>query len=169
MIPRRRNYAPLDLKMIREKCVEDGTCWIWQGAINQGMPVARDRDRIVNVRRHIAGYLRGEIVLGKLASTTCGTPRCCAPAHIEMVTRQSLQRKSALTLYHQAPARREKLAIAQRARSPLDSEMVAAIRASDLPGRDLAALYGVSLSTIQGVITHRTWQNYRNPFAGLMR
>ena len=167
--PRRPDGAPLDLAVIVAKCTEEGDCWLWRGAVHCGMPVVRHNNRVVNVRRYIAQHIQGSVVDGKLASTRCGNPQCCAPEHVDMITRKELQRRTAKTTKNQQrPSRNYKLAIKARARSTLNDELVAQIRASDLTGRELAALYGVSLSSIQKARNYQSWRDYRSPFAQLI-
>jgi hypothetical protein len=168
---RRANHAPLDIEVIRAKSIEEGDCWLWQGALNQGVPVVRHAGQIINVRRYIAQHLHGKAVQGKLASTTCRNPQCCAPEHVDLITRKQLQIRTTKRTRHQSRAsRNEKLAARARARSSaLDQEAVAAIRASDLTGRELAEQYGVALSTVQHARNYRSWKDYRSPFAGLMK
>lgn len=167
---RRANHAPLDIEVIRAKTIEEGDCWLWQGALNQGVPVVRHAGQIINVRRFIAQHLQGKAVQGKLASTTCRNPQCCAPDHVDLITRKQLQIRTTKQTRHQSrPSRNEKLAAQARARSSvLNHEAVAAIRSSDRPGRELAEQYGVALSTVQHARNYRSWKDYRSPFAGLM-
>jgi hypothetical protein len=167
--PRRANHAPLDLDVIHSKCIEEGDCWLWHGAMKCGMPVVRHAGKVVNVRRYIAEHLQGLDVAGKLASCKCGDGMCCAPAHIDMIRRKQLQQRTTTrTLHQQRLVRKEKLAMAARARSPLDQAMVDAIRASELTGRQIAEQLGVAQSTVQHIRSHRSWKNYRSAFAGLM-
>jgi hypothetical protein len=167
--PRRANHAPLDLGLIRAKSVEEGNCWLWQGAIHCGMPVIRHNGKVVNVRRLVAQEFLYLNVEGKLATARCGNGKCCAPEHVDVVTRQTLQRRTTRrTLHQQRPSRNAKLAQAARARSPLDQAMVDAIRADERPGREIADELGVAHSTVQHIRSHRNWKNYRSPFAGLL-
>lgn len=167
---RRANHAPLDLAAIAAKIVEEGDCWIWQGAFNQGVPVVRHNARIINVRRFIAHEVQGLDVVGKYASTRCQNPQCCAPDHVDLITRKQLQRRTTKRTQHQKRlSRNEKIAVAARSKSVLNTDAVAEIRASDLTGRELAERYGCALSTIQAARNHRNWRDYRNPFSGLAR
>lgn len=167
--PRRGNHAPLDIDLIHSKCVEEGDCWLWQGALHCGAPVMRDGNRVVNVRRWIAEHVKGLAIEGKLASPHCGNGKCCAPEHVDVVTRRTVQRRTTKrTQFQQRVTRNEKVALAARARSPVDQAMVDAIRASDMPGRALADQLGLAHSTVQHIRSHRSWKNYRSPFAGLM-
>jgi len=167
--PRRANHAPLDLGLIRAKSVEEGNCWLWQGAMHTGMPVIRHNGKVVNVRRIIAQEFLYIDVDGKLATARCGNGKCCAPEHVDVVTRQTLQRRTiARTQFHQRVTFKEKAAQAARARSPLDHAMVDAIRADERPGREIADELGVAHSTVQHIRSHRNWKDYRSPFAGLL-
>ena len=170
MTVRRANHAPIDLDLIHAKCIEEGDCWLWQGAMHCGMPVVRHAGKVVNVRRYIAEHLQGLDVAGKLASCKCGNGMCCAPDHVDMITRKQLQRRtSKRTQFHQCPVRNERLALIAREKSPLDQAAVDAIRASDMPSRDIADKIGLAHSTVQHIRSYRSWKNYRSPFAGLMR
>lgn len=167
---RRANHAPLDLDVILAKCTEEGDCWNWNGALHCGAPVVRIGGKVHNVRRHIAEHIQGRDVAGKLAIARCGNGKCCAPEHIDVITRRALQRRTTRQTQHQQRVtRNERIALAARTRSVLDSDKVRQIRASDLPGRDLAAQLGVSLSAVQKARNYQTWKDYRSPFAGLAR
>jgi hypothetical protein len=166
--PRRPNHAPIDLDVIQAKCTDDAGCWIWNGAIHAGMPVIRHDRKVVNVRRYIAEHIQGHQVTGRLATASCGNGKCCAPDHIDLITRLALQRRTTRQTQHQQLAtRNEKLAQAARARSPLNQEIVDAIRASDLPIRALAAQYNLAQASVHRVKTYQSWKDYRSPFAGL--
>ena len=167
---RRANHAPIDLDLILAKSTEDGDCWQWGGGYHCGAPVIRHGKRVVSVRRYIAEHIQARSVAGRLAHTSCGNPKCCAPDHIDLITRLQLQRRTTIqTKYQQSVTRNERIAMAARTRSVLDPDKVAAIRASDLPGRDLAAQLGVSLNAVQKARNYQTWKNYRSPFTGLVR
>lgn len=153
---------------IRARCIEEGDCWIWQRAFDHTAPAMRPPDGrriVVNVRRFMLAQQRD--MTGLLASNRCGDRRCVAPDHLIAVTRRRLQQLTAeRTGYHRHPVRRAKMAAAATARAGIGAEKVAAILASDEPGRVIAQRLGVSLSTVQA------WRNGRrfragDPFAGL--
>lgn len=167
--PRRANHAPVDLGVIRSKCIEEGNCWLWQGAMHAGMPVIRHNGKVVNVRRVIASEFLFIDIEGKLVPASCGNGQCCAPQHVDVVTRRTLQRRTiARTQFHQRVTFKEKAALAARARSPLDQAMVDAIRADNRPGSEIADQLGLPHSTVQHIRSHRNWKNYRSLFAGLL-
>lgn len=66
---------------ILARCVEDGDCLIWQGGrYTNGAPrlcVIGGQGRSVSARRALL-ELRGVIVEGRKAHSTCGNPLCMA-------------------------------------------------------------------------------------------
>lgn len=166
---RRPNHAPLDLAVIHAKCTDEGDCWIWDGALHCGHPVVRHGGKVISVRRYIAKHIHGRAVDGKLASTTCANSQCCAPAHIALVPRRQLNRSVTKLTRHQSQlSRNHKLAMKKRALSTLTVDQVQQIRESDLPGRALAAQYGVVLYTVQRIRNGASWRDYSSPFAQLI-
>jgi hypothetical protein len=157
------------MQKIHARCIECGDCWLWQGAGADKVPLVRSPGRgpLVPVRRVVL-ELRGITVGNRLAIPSCGNPQCVAPGHAKAATRAQLNQMTTDRLrYQQRASRNAKISQKARARASLDEAKVAEIRASDLPQRALAAIYGVSQSTIGEAKNGANWKDYSSPFLGL--
>jgi hypothetical protein len=166
------------LELIESRCVDDGDCWIWQGCVQHcgTTPTMRhpETGKPTGVRRIVAQCCATKPLdlTGKLVSNTCESPKCVAPGHIKVMTRKQLQERTGKTM--PLPSRMKRTAITaqrMRAKSSLDWDKVAEIRASDEPMRALAKRYGVTLGTIWKIKRGITWierSTSANPFAQLL-
>jgi hypothetical protein len=159
------------LEAIHANCIEEGECWLWQGALSHGTtPTMRlpGTRRQASVRRMVL-ELQG-IVLGKRkAFPCCGNSACVSPActkamtHAEMLTRVAQRSGYAHNL-----ARNSKIAAGKRKNSPLTPELVEEIRSSPESGHAIARRLGFNQSTVQAIRAHESWRNYSNPFFQLV-
>jgi len=60
-----------------------GGCIVWTGYLNESLPWLGVKGKGVNVRRHVLGAIQPPPGRRYFASTTCGTPRCVNPDHLE--------------------------------------------------------------------------------------
>lgn len=159
------------LEAIKERCIEEGDCWLWQGALSHGTtPVMRiDGDRrLVSVRRHVL-ELKGVKVAGRKAYPSCGNVECVNPEHVMAMTpSQMLTRVAASTGYAEAQTRRAKIAAAKRKLSPITPELVQEIRTSPESGHAIARRLGFCQSTVQAIRAHESWRDYQNPYMQLV-
>lgn len=165
----RQPHEPITLAHIKARSIEEGDCWLWQGAQSKGCaPVIGWGGRPVGVRRHIAEHIQGKRVNGLLASTCCGNQRCVAPAHISMKTRKQLQMATAaLTGYAANMDRRVRISNAKRATAKLNEEIAREIRYADGSQRAIAKRFGVSFDTVNKIKRGLIWREYSSPWAGL--
>jgi hypothetical protein len=170
MQPRRQNRAPITMELVREKCIEDGDCLIWQAAKSpSGAPYMKVHGYgSMPVRRWIAGNVLGLQIDGRMASTICGNSACVEPEHVEMKTRSKMQRDAVKrTQYHLNPVRNQKLYKAAAARSPYSKETVEKIRAAEGSQRSIARDFGVSFAMVNRIKNGQSHRNYSSPWAGL--
>ena len=78
-------------RRVRARCVWDGDCLIWQGALNGcGYGVIRVNGRNVRVHRiaydHAKGPVPKGLVLDHVRKMGCVSRACCNAAHLEAVT-----------------------------------------------------------------------------------
>ena len=73
---------------------EDGECLVWTGAIDNGVPTYKGRGKRRLVRREILEQYR-PFDPALVVVTTCETPLCVHPEHLEAITRQESGRRSA--------------------------------------------------------------------------
>lgn len=148
--------------------LEPGDCWLWAGSRSNGVPTMCYLGNVIAVRRAI---LQDQgVVLGKYVATySCMSPLCVCPEHTVRTTRLNVQeRATKARSYQQGLVRRTKLAAAARARlGKLTPAQVAEIRADPRSQRKLAAVYGVTQTTIGNIKRGATWRDYSNPFAAL--
>lgn len=108
-------------------------------------------------------YLRDGVITkrgtGRVVRHTCDNPICCNPAHLLLGTTAENARDMVLrNRNHQNHARGEGLPFAR-----LTEEQIAAIRREYAPYRNgyrkLARQYGVGKTTIEWVVTGKTWRH----------
>lgn len=152
------------LKQIHAKCLECGDCMIWQGATNgSGQPKFHSK----TARRATWEAAKGPVPDGKLVTTTCGHAKCLAVGHLALTTRAEVS-KASNARPHVKALRSASTAKTVRAKlGKIDMETARLIRASDKPGIELAAEYGVSPSHISHVRCNISWKEASSPFAGL--
>jgi hypothetical protein len=160
---------------VRAKVIEEGDCWVWQGAVSgvqRELPqmTVRENGRRTNrsVRRMLkekaAGYVRHD----RLVTTSCRTFGCVNPDHLVEITVGGRNRRAAKDGHYADPVRRAKIAAKARARlSDLTPDVVAKIREAG-SASEAARLYGVTKSNAVKIRAHETWREYTSPFAGLM-
>lgn len=147
---------------------EVGLCWEWRGARHcvSGYPMMRHQGLVRSVRWFLAVDI-GIDVQDKFVTNTCNNQRCVNPEHIEAVELSTLRKRIAdRTLANSNPARRQKISAAKRKITP---EVVAEIRAAEGTRREIAARFGISVSTVNSIMRYETALDFKNPFFGLMK
>jgi hypothetical protein len=175
----RLKEPPCDMEYIRQRCREIGGCWVWAGAMKEErwpvfcfrrVGVDGEKRNFNLYVRHVAYWLKTKkrpvFVGGKTLRTSCKDPHCVNPAHMVMETFADVQKD----LRHQSKlANRIKVATARRQKSKLSDAAVLAIRESELPRKELAALHGVSREYVRLLQIGAWRRDYtNNPFGGLM-
>ena len=156
------------LNDLMERCFVDPDtgCWHWRLAKDKGEPrVWLPEFRQVFTGRKAAVILSGrQIGKGQLAWGTCRSRDCVFPQHIRVGTRAEMgawQAKRGV-LKHNPKTSAAAAANARKA-SKLSPDAVRAIRASNLPQKELAEMYGVHFSTISKVVLDRSWADAAAP------
>jgi hypothetical protein len=162
----------MTLDDIKARCIEEGECWIWQGALNAGgypiMKAKGVRGGCLLVRR-VAISLDGRPPKPRQPVVTkCGDKRCCKPACMKLSTPSSVGKQAAKKGAFSSASRRSKIAESRRTNSKLTQEQVQEIRVSTESGPVLAARYGIVKSTVSGIKRGELRRDYTNPFAGLL-
>lgn len=147
-------------------CDDEGDCLIWVAGSAKVPHLCLDGVK-VNVRALVL-YANGVArISGALLGCSCGNRKCVAPDHIRQRTHlQHAQYFGGRGVYS-GPAKTAKMAATKRAKSKLDDEKVAAIRASNKSSKALGAEYGVAASYITSIKAGHLWRDYTSPFAGL--
>lgn len=155
----------LDWLMGRCDPVGDG-CLDWAlRAIGGRYPVVRVQGQAWYVRRLVWALTRERGVRpGMDVVAQCRRPLCVCPDCL--AERKPAQRTKGIpkSLHH-----RMQTAQAMRARSALTEAVVREIRASDAPGAELDARFGLFAGHADRLRSGRLWRDYSNPYLGLIR
>jgi hypothetical protein len=157
------------LDRIRDRVIEVGDCWEWQGSLqtNSPVPTMNYAGKVKPVRRHLAEEM-GLKLDGKLATYKCGNQLCVHPDHIAVITRKRLQQRIAKEQKHQLnPLRRKQLSDIARKNGKLTLEQAHAIRDAEGPQREIAKRFGVTQATVSVIKRGVSWRDYTNPFIQL--
>jgi hypothetical protein len=164
-------------ELIHSRSIEEGECWIWQGAMHSdGNPVMYVGQGVPNRSvRYMIALKMGIENLNKerrlaVVHPSCGDRRCVNPKHISIMTRSmSMKQTAEKTGYGKQLARSKKLSDLARARSPLSIELVREIRSSPESGRAMARRLGVAQQTIAQIRANKTWADFSSPYLQLMK
>lgn len=163
-----RKTRPHTVATLHSRCIEEGDCWIWQGATDgHGKPQVRHHGATMYVRRLVRELADGrKIPTGKVVACKCGTAKCVAPAHMVITNHQGRADLAKARGAYLGISRQVKMANTKRAQSHITEQVVQAIRNAD-SSRQAASQFGVSLSHCKA-IRRGTARVGANPFAGLM-
>ena len=152
---------------LKERTIEDGDCWEWQGYCAYGTPSVCHQGKMISVRR-LFTQLLGNIVRDGYYVPKCGNGLCVNPEHTTYNDPKQHMKKAARKAL-QSPTRRLKIQIHKRAtNAKLTQEKADEIRCSEGPSRLIAEKYGVNKSVVCRIRAGKAWVNLSNPFAGLM-
>lgn len=133
--------------------VTDGGCWMWPGtgdtAKNYGS--IRSHGRHWPAHRFVASLVHGDVT-GKQICHRCDRPGCVNPDHLWIGSREENMADMAA---------KGKQRGSRNAQSKLTEESAAEVRglhASGVGRKEIARRYGVSVSTVAGVLSGRYWK-----------
>lgn len=164
----------ITMQWVALKCDEDGDCLLWNLSCNAcGQPRysftrVEGKGRTSQMRRHVWKALcRPKLAPNQVVTTTCGHPRCLAPAHLAVTTR----REVIVKMSARPDVKARKLVAGAAYRRPLaklNLAQVAYIRQSDKTLAVLAGELGVSTTWVSRVRRNEAWKEFAaDPFAGL--
>jgi len=124
--------------------VDERGCWVWQRSrMGHGYGRLKRGGIWLSAHRYYYELLVGPIPAGLTIDHLCRNRACVNPDHMEPVTLAENQRRAGLR--------------------KLTDEQRYAIAASDRPAPELAALYGIAVSTVYGIRSaHRPPMKGRN-------
>jgi hypothetical protein len=159
--------SPL-LERIYSRCIEDGDCLIWQGAVTEsGMPFMAHGGKVkAMVRRVLYVELHGSIPEGRLITPTCGHKRCLAEHHLQALTPKRSKEIAVRKGAYKNPARHRKAVLTMRAKSHITEEIVQAIRNAPT-SRAAHEQTGASLPYCYAIRDGVRRADMASPFAGL--
>jgi DNA-binding XRE family transcriptional regulator len=165
------------LKTIKDRCKEDGECWMWQQAVNnKGYPQMAWKGRSGVMVRRLAYEASGRRLNGSrwAVISTCGEVTCCNPDHLKQVTRSvviaNTYKDGRRNVAGEVHARRVKAI--EQGWSKLDFEKVSVIRKrmqeragmskaqkmkAELTNAAMARAFGVSEKAIYSIERGRCW------------
>ncbi len=173
--------APCTADHLALRTREVGTCHEWTATLMKqqypiislrvpgpdGAPVQRQF-----YVRHLAWWLRHgkppAVTPKRVITNTCGNTRCINPAHLRLVDKATVLRRTAAQGAWQGHAFAAAVSAGRRRHSKLSDEAAAEIRASTAPLAELASKHGISRAYACMIRRGRFRRDYANPFAGLM-
>jgi hypothetical protein len=153
----------MNLKTIRDRCTEDGDCWIWGWAVNSaGHPLARVNGKPGQMVRRVALLEFGKKPTGKYRRVTdlCGNKLCCNPEHLRFASLSEVMKKAADNNRSRLDYLRRVKSNQEKGPAKLTWEKVREIRVrlvSENAGQ-IAPDYGVSRRTIEEIKYGKAWR-----------
>lgn len=149
------------LKYLLSRMIPEGSHLIWPGQFDRwDRSVIRVDGRRVDVRRELYRLYRRRAPRNRESvRARCEHDQCMAVDCLVLIAAPGRR---------QSVATKQKLATVKRARSKYSPEIVQAVKASDLPHKQIARETGMALSTVGAIKAGRLWQDYRSPWAGLL-
>lgn len=161
----------ITLDRIKARCIEEGDCLIWQGALSkQGFPSMKFEGKSTTVRRVVMKLSGSPAASRQPVVCSCDEKKCVKLEHLKRSTIKKVSRKAVKTGYLSSLARRANVSATKRKseKARLTIEKAREIRASDETGVALAKRYGVDETIIGRVRRGKLWIEYAaTPFAGL--
>lgn len=162
----------MNLEIIKARCIEEGECWIWQGAYSSnGYPIMKSagfKGGCLLVRRVVVELDGRPAAPRQPVAASCNDKRCCNPACLKPSSTSAIGKKAGKNGAYSRMSRRAKIATAKRIGGKLNFEQAAEIRMSKESGPVLAARYGIDKSMVNNIKRGDAWRDYSSPFAGLM-
>jgi hypothetical protein len=165
--------SEMTAEWVAERCEEDGDCLMWACASSAtqqprySIKGPAGKTTSVQMRRVVWERERAPIPVGKMVTTTCGSPLCLNHEHMALTTKAAVIKK----VWARPDAKVKKFLASIRSRATrgkLDMEKARYIRASNKTLKELAEEFGVSTSLVGGVRQGLRWREaIGNPFAGL--
>lgn len=140
------------LERFMSKVNKSNECWIWTGACNsQGYGTIQTAFKLSRAHRVSYELFKGPIPAGLWVLHSCDVPGCVNPEHLSIGTAaenaQDMVRKK----------RNANRSGALHPMAVLSHYDVKSIRASTLPGNNLADIYSVSQATISNIRHKKSW------------
>lgn len=148
--------SPNLLERVKARTVEEGDCWLWQGAkTGEGYPCMYMAGRSELVSRLVA--MEAGPLPKKMVSMSCHSKECVNPAHIRLMAWKQIAQESAKRGNQDSLSKRIKLARHKRSQSKLKQADIPVIRNSNEPLKVMAERYGVSMEAISKIRRGIRW------------
>jgi hypothetical protein len=155
------------LKTIKDRCREDGDCWVWTQACTAraGHPQASiDGKGGQLVRRHAVRLSGRPLRSGWRVVDTCGNVRCCNPEHLKQTTPGVVLKRTydngSRSTHGEYIARRDQAI--QQGMAKLNMGIVRVIRQRLTAGETVAGLareYGIGEPAMRDIKHGRAWKD----------
>lgn len=154
---------------LKQKTIEIGDCWEWQGYQQNNTPQICHAGKLVSVRRLFSELLGKKVPNDWYVIAKCENKKCVNPDHFKRLNKKQMAGKAGKSAT-QSIGKKLKIQKAKQAESAkLNWDIVDEIRSSDLTYRELARKHKVHPSLISKVSRNLAWRRYENNiFAGLM-
>jgi hypothetical protein len=151
------------LEKIRHRCIEEGDCLLWQGAVlSEGLPRLYSNGQSTSLRRLLWVEKHGEISSDVRIGAKCRVGLCVAPAHLII-----RDRCDELKGTRRSQAFKAKIAAAKRSKSRFTPDFIEMVRTSPLNNCALGREIGLNHAIVAKIRNHQVWKDYSTPFAGL--
>jgi hypothetical protein len=154
-----------DLKTIRDRCEEEGECWLWQQSVNSaGYPQASIGGKTGQMVRRHAVMLSGRSLSGyrTRVADTCGNRLCCNPDHLKLRTFSQIVSDSYKNGARSGNEYLSRVVRIQRAgMTKIDWDKAREIRAELAGGKTVAQVSrerGLYPSTVRDIKFNRSWR-----------
>lgn len=162
------------LESLRQRVIEVGDCWEWQGYHQNNTPQViaypGGVKKMVSVRRMLRELVTGQPQPDGNYSNTCGNHRCVNPDHTiyrnESGHMRDMGRKRKVSAVTANKLRKYRV---ENGLAKLDESKAQEIRLSSEPAPVLAERFGVSKSWITKIRRGKAWRVLSSPFAGLFK
>ena len=160
------------LQTLLDHTTEEGDCLLWDGYMQNGVPMVYHDGQLVQVRKLVL-VLSGAKLSGKYRTCSCGDSRCVALDHIVQRTAKThfTMMGKQVGLASSNTARIAKITKYRRdVMAKITQEQANEIRLSEETGPVLGARYGITKSQVSNIKAGRSWAqklDFGNPFAGL--
>lgn len=156
-----RDYSLTPTERFMGRVFKTETCWLWRGTVKaHGYGVIRIDNTYWRAHRLSWTLFNGAIPDGKAVCHRCDNPRCVNPEHLFLGTQadnmRDMQSKGRKASANVNPAKGE-----AHGRAKLTAAQVSDIRHANEHGAtqsQLAAIYGVTQSTISAIIRGVNWK-----------
>ena len=158
------------LDRVYERCVPDGDCMNWAGAVQSAChsPVMRNGGQAISLRRMLVESKINRPLGPMVATYICGNSKCVRLEHLGAITRSALQQRNDAGMNAvQQSLKSHRIAVKARARAKLNPEIVQQIREADGFQRAIAKRFGISQTTVGSIKRGDTWVDHTNPFLRL--